>query len=125
MLFSFSHNDVNADVSVDCFSCNRVTLQLYFGICIFCSVKQHKLFKGSSNVWPPFRIPGPLHPAFIGLTKLLHCRTMHGLIFILLYKVRSTSISVLKDFVMDKVYGYSLYGETFLLLLFSLRLESN
>jgi len=52
-----------------------------------CSVKQQGLYQHSGNPWPPFRIPVLPHSAYVGLNKLLHCRTMHGVLFTLLHKV--------------------------------------
>ena len=52
-----------------------------------CSIKQQGLYQRSGNPWPPFRIPNLPHSAYLGLNKLLHCRTMHGVLFTLLYKV--------------------------------------
>ncbi|ELU10689.1 hypothetical protein CAPTEDRAFT_220674 [Capitella teleta] len=46
--------------------------------------KRHGGFKGS--LWPPFRVPGDVHPEFKSLRNILHCRSMHGLIFALLYQ---------------------------------------
>jgi len=51
------------------------------------SVKQQGLYRRSGNPWPPFRIPSLPHGAYLGLNKLLHCRTMHAVLFTLLYKV--------------------------------------
>lgn len=69
---------------------------LFFQIMRFlCSIKQQNLYKGSSTLWPPFRMPEPLHPSLAGLYRILHCSTMHALIFMLLYKVKpSFSASV-------------------------------
>ncbi|XP_075927773.1 E3 ubiquitin-protein ligase UBR3 isoform X3 [Petromyzon marinus] len=48
-------------------------------------LKQTGRFEGSP--WPPYRERPPLHPQYRGLMRLLHCKTMHIVIFTLLYKV--------------------------------------
>ncbi|XP_033965531.1 E3 ubiquitin-protein ligase ubr3 isoform X2 [Pseudochaenichthys georgianus] len=48
-------------------------------------LKQSGLHTG--NPWPPYKERTPLHPCYKGLTKLLHCKTLHIVIFTLLYKV--------------------------------------
>jgi E3 ubiquitin-protein ligase UBR3 len=49
-------------------------------------VKQQGLYRRPGNPWPPFRIPSLPHCTMTGLNRLLHCRTMHGLLFTLLFK---------------------------------------
>ncbi|XP_078537716.1 E3 ubiquitin-protein ligase UBR3 isoform X2 [Lissotriton helveticus] len=39
------------------------------------------------NPWPPFKKRAPLHPSYKGLLKLLHCKTLHIVLFTLLYKI--------------------------------------
>ncbi|XP_069472278.1 E3 ubiquitin-protein ligase UBR3 isoform X2 [Ambystoma mexicanum] len=39
------------------------------------------------NPWPPFKKRKPLHPCYTGLMKLLHCKTLHIVLFTLLYKI--------------------------------------
>ena len=58
-----------------------------YAISFFPSVTNKKLYEGSSSPWPPFRLPTAMLSVYNGLRKLLHCRTMHGLIFVILYKV--------------------------------------
>nr|XP_023661529.1 E3 ubiquitin-protein ligase UBR3 isoform X3 [Paramormyrops kingsleyae] len=41
----------------------------------------------SGNPWPPYKERTPLHPCYRGLVKLLHCKTLHIVIFTLLYKI--------------------------------------
>ncbi|KAJ8282448.1 hypothetical protein COCON_G00049670 [Conger conger] len=41
----------------------------------------------SGNPWPPYKERTPLHPCYRGLVKLLHCKTLHIVIFTLLYKL--------------------------------------
>lgn len=56
------------------------------------SLKQSGIHSG--NPWPPYKERTPLHPCYKGLIKLLHCKTLHIVIFTLLYKVSpSTSVS--------------------------------
>lgn len=43
--------------------------------------------KFSGNPWPPYKERTPLHPSYKGLTKLLHCKTLHIVLFTLLYKI--------------------------------------
>jgi len=69
---------------------NFIIIYYYIGItiCVFVrSVKQQGLYQRSGNLWPPFRVPNLPHSAYLNLNKLLHCRTMHGVLFTLLYKV--------------------------------------
>lgn len=57
------------------------------------SLKQSGIHAG--NPWPPYKERTPLHPCYKGLIKLLHCKTLHIVIFTLLYKVSlSTPIRV-------------------------------
>uniref|UniRef100_UPI003590070B E3 ubiquitin-protein ligase UBR3 isoform X3 n=1 Tax=Myxine glutinosa TaxID=7769 RepID=UPI003590070B len=48
-------------------------------------LKQSSRFDG--NPWPPYRERPPLHPQYQGLLRLLHCKTMHIVLFTLLYKI--------------------------------------
>uniref|UniRef100_A0A8D0CWL6 E3 ubiquitin-protein ligase n=1 Tax=Sander lucioperca TaxID=283035 RepID=A0A8D0CWL6_SANLU len=48
-------------------------------------LKQSGIHTG--NPWPPYKERTPLHPCYKGLTKLLHCKTLHIVIFTLLYKI--------------------------------------
>ncbi|KAJ8255418.1 hypothetical protein GJAV_G00204660 [Gymnothorax javanicus] len=41
----------------------------------------------SGNPWPPYKERTPLHPCYRGLVKLLHCKTLHIVVFTLLYKI--------------------------------------
>ncbi|XP_063069644.1 E3 ubiquitin-protein ligase ubr3 isoform X2 [Engraulis encrasicolus] len=41
----------------------------------------------SGNPWPPYKDRTPLHPCYRGLVRLLHCKTLHIVIFTLLYKI--------------------------------------
>ncbi|KAJ8351977.1 hypothetical protein SKAU_G00234530 [Synaphobranchus kaupii] len=41
----------------------------------------------SGNPWPPYKERTPLHPCYRDLVKLLHCKTLHIVIFTLLYKI--------------------------------------
>lgn len=41
----------------------------------------------TGNPWPPYKERTPLHPCYKGLDRLLHCKTLHIVIFTLLYKV--------------------------------------
>uniref|UniRef100_A0A8D3EF73 E3 ubiquitin-protein ligase n=1 Tax=Scophthalmus maximus TaxID=52904 RepID=A0A8D3EF73_SCOMX len=41
----------------------------------------------TGNPWPPYKERTPLHPCYKGLIKLLHCKTLHIVIFTLLYKI--------------------------------------
>ena len=49
------------------------------------SLKQSGMHTG--NPWPPYKESTPLHPCYRGLARLLHCKTLHIVIFTLLYKV--------------------------------------
>ncbi|RMC18564.1 hypothetical protein DUI87_04456 [Hirundo rustica rustica] len=48
-------------------------------------LKQSGKFPG--NPWPPYKKRTPLHPSYRGLLKLLHCKTLHIVLFTLLYKI--------------------------------------
>ncbi|XP_075036776.1 E3 ubiquitin-protein ligase UBR3 isoform X3 [Mixophyes fleayi] len=39
------------------------------------------------NPWPPYKKRSPLHPNYKGLMRLLHCKTLHIVLFTLLYKI--------------------------------------
>uniref|UniRef100_A0A8C8K502 E3 ubiquitin-protein ligase n=1 Tax=Oncorhynchus tshawytscha TaxID=74940 RepID=A0A8C8K502_ONCTS len=41
----------------------------------------------TGNPWPPYKERTPLHPCYKGLDRLLHCKTLHIVIFTLLYKI--------------------------------------
>ncbi|XP_076858862.1 E3 ubiquitin-protein ligase ubr3 isoform X3 [Brachyhypopomus gauderio] len=41
----------------------------------------------AGNPWPPYKERTPLHPCYRGLVRLLHCKTLHIVIFTLLYKI--------------------------------------
>lgn len=49
-------------------------------------VQQAGKFKGNGAPWPPFRIPGPCHPAYEDPRKLLQSRVFHAMMFVVLYK---------------------------------------
>ncbi|KAM4557937.1 E3 ubiquitin-protein ligase ubr3 isoform 2-T2 [Odontesthes bonariensis] len=48
-------------------------------------LKQYGMHTG--NPWPPYKDRTPLHPCYKGLIRLLHCKTLHIVIFTLLYKI--------------------------------------
>uniref|UniRef100_A0A6I8N647 E3 ubiquitin-protein ligase n=1 Tax=Ornithorhynchus anatinus TaxID=9258 RepID=A0A6I8N647_ORNAN len=48
-------------------------------------LKQSAKFPG--NPWPPYKKRTPLHPSYKGLMRLLHCKTLHIVLFTLLYKI--------------------------------------
>uniref|UniRef100_A0A8C5DFB6 E3 ubiquitin-protein ligase n=1 Tax=Gouania willdenowi TaxID=441366 RepID=A0A8C5DFB6_GOUWI len=48
-------------------------------------MKQFGIHTG--NPWPPYKERTPLHPCYKGLIRLLHCKTLHIVIFTLLYKI--------------------------------------
>uniref|UniRef100_A0A665VIK7 E3 ubiquitin-protein ligase n=1 Tax=Echeneis naucrates TaxID=173247 RepID=A0A665VIK7_ECHNA len=48
-------------------------------------LKQSGIHTG--NPWPPYKERTVLHPCYKGLIKLLHCKTLHIVIFTLLYKI--------------------------------------
>uniref|UniRef100_A0A3Q3J047 E3 ubiquitin-protein ligase n=1 Tax=Monopterus albus TaxID=43700 RepID=A0A3Q3J047_MONAL len=48
-------------------------------------LKQSGIHTG--NPWPPYKERTPLHPCYKGLIRLLHCKTLHIVIFTLLYKI--------------------------------------
>ncbi|XP_077128859.1 E3 ubiquitin-protein ligase UBR3 isoform X1 [Ranitomeya variabilis] len=39
------------------------------------------------NPWPPYKKRTPLHRSYKGLMRLLHCKTLHIVLFTLLYKI--------------------------------------
>jgi E3 ubiquitin-protein ligase UBR3 len=60
--------------------------QLRQSMVYFLSVQQAGKFKGNGAPWPPFRIPGPCHPAYEDPRKLLQSRVFHAMMFVVLYK---------------------------------------
>ncbi|KAK0134878.1 E3 ubiquitin-protein ligase ubr3 [Merluccius polli] len=48
-------------------------------------LKQSGIHTG--NPWPPYKERSPLHPSYRGLVRLLHCKTLHIVVFTLLYKI--------------------------------------
>ncbi|XP_035378865.1 E3 ubiquitin-protein ligase ubr3 isoform X1 [Electrophorus electricus] len=48
-------------------------------------LKQSGIHAG--NPWPPYKERTALHPCYRGLVRLLHCKTLHIVIFTLLYKI--------------------------------------
>ncbi|KAG7278284.1 hypothetical protein CRUP_036361 [Coryphaenoides rupestris] len=54
--------------------------------CVTCgALKQAGVDVGTP--WPPYKERSPLHPSYRGLIQLLHCKTLHIVIFTLLYKI--------------------------------------
>ncbi|XP_054716089.1 E3 ubiquitin-protein ligase ubr3-like [Uloborus diversus] len=49
-------------------------------------LRQSNKYTSSHPPWPPYRIPGPVHKEFIDPRRILHCKTMHGIIFTILYR---------------------------------------
>ncbi|CAD5119934.1 DgyrCDS8513 [Dimorphilus gyrociliatus] len=47
-------------------------------------VKTENLYSSVCSPWPPYRMPSVLCSLYSNLTNLLHCRTMHALLFVLL-----------------------------------------
>ncbi|XP_067327746.1 E3 ubiquitin-protein ligase UBR3 isoform X1 [Anolis sagrei] len=43
--------------------------------------------KVHGNPWPPYKKRTVLHPSYKGLMRLLHCKTLHIVLFTLLYKI--------------------------------------
>uniref|UniRef100_T1JNI2 E3 ubiquitin-protein ligase n=1 Tax=Strigamia maritima TaxID=126957 RepID=T1JNI2_STRMM len=57
-------------------------------------VRQTGKFESGFTPWPPYRIPENLTKPFMNILRLLHCKTMHALIFVILYKaVNTTGVS--------------------------------
>ncbi|GAB1601060.1 E3 ubiquitin-protein ligase UBR3-like [Argonauta hians] len=57
-------------------------------------LKQTGKYTGKSPPWPPIKVPGEILPAYEGLRRMLHCRTLHGFIFSVLYKaLKETQMS--------------------------------
>ncbi|XP_041117838.1 E3 ubiquitin-protein ligase ubr3-like isoform X1 [Polyodon spathula] len=48
-------------------------------------LKESDIFSG--NPWPPYKERTPLHPCYKSLVRLLHCKTLHIVLFTLLYKI--------------------------------------
>ncbi|GCC36078.1 hypothetical protein chiPu_0014569 [Chiloscyllium punctatum] len=48
-------------------------------------LKQTGKFTGTP--WPPYRERAPLNPSYKGLMRILHCKTLHIVLFTLLYKI--------------------------------------
>ncbi|KAE8299326.1 E3 ubiquitin-protein ligase ubr3 [Larimichthys crocea] len=53
------------------------------------AMDRYSAFPGihTGNPWPPYKERTRLHPCYKGLIKLLHCKTLHIVIFTLLYKI--------------------------------------
>ncbi|KFM58297.1 E3 ubiquitin-protein ligase UBR3, partial [Stegodyphus mimosarum] len=49
-------------------------------------LRQANKYSGSHAPWPPFRIPGPVHSEFVDPRRILHSKTMHGIIFTILHR---------------------------------------
>lgn len=64
---------------------NKANFHWYF------SMRSSGKYNKKSSLWPPFRLPGEINSNYVGLRRLLHSRTMHGVIFTLLYKVSINS----------------------------------
>lgn len=57
-------------------------------------VKQEKRMPKSGNLWPPFRIPGPVGPSYSDPSCILHSRILHAAILGILYRaVHSHNVS--------------------------------
>ncbi|XP_022102355.1 E3 ubiquitin-protein ligase UBR3-like isoform X2 [Acanthaster planci] len=57
-------------------------------------MKQTGRHSGNSDLWPPFQLLRDPHPALKNLHQVLHCKALHGALFIILYKaVNSQSVS--------------------------------
>ncbi|XP_052267250.1 E3 ubiquitin-protein ligase UBR3-like [Dreissena polymorpha] len=48
-------------------------------------------FKGKGQPWPPFKAPGKIQECYRAMYRILHCKTMHSLIFTVLQKVLKDS----------------------------------
>lgn len=49
-------------------------------------LRQSGKYKGTSAPWPPFRVPGKVHKEFLDPRQVLHSKTMHGIIFTVLFR---------------------------------------
>ncbi|KAK7110558.1 E3 ubiquitin-protein ligase UBR3-like [Littorina saxatilis] len=49
-------------------------------------VKSAGAYKGKNTPWPPFKMPGKIHPAYTKIYGILNCATMHAFLFTILYK---------------------------------------
>lgn len=57
-------------------------------------VKQEKKMPKSGNLWPPFRVPGPVGPAYSDPSCILHSKILHAAILRILYRaVNSHNVS--------------------------------
>ncbi|XP_077978171.1 E3 ubiquitin-protein ligase UBR3-like [Glandiceps talaboti] len=57
-------------------------------------IKNSNKFSGTASPWPPYQPLKPVHKEFAALRRLLHCKTLHGIIFTILYKsFQSKSVS--------------------------------
>ncbi|XP_064647278.1 E3 ubiquitin-protein ligase ubr3-like [Lineus longissimus] len=55
-------------------------------------VRQCGKYDGKTDPWPPFRIPAKPHPELASMNRLLHSKTLHGVIFTILYKAVNGSV---------------------------------
>lgn len=57
-------------------------------------VKQEKKMPKSGNLWPPFRIPGPVNPAYSDPSCILHSRIFHAMLLGIFFRaVHSHNVS--------------------------------
>ncbi|CAM1322004.1 UBR3 (predicted) [Pycnogonum litorale] len=55
-------------------------------------MKQSGNCKKTESLWPPYRLPTPVHPVYNkDLSTVLNCKTIHAIIFITLYKILNHS----------------------------------
>nr|XP_042905267.1 E3 ubiquitin-protein ligase ubr3 isoform X1 [Parasteatoda tepidariorum] len=50
------------------------------------SVRQSNKIPNTARPWAPFRIPNPVFKQFHDPRRILHCKTMHGIIFTILHR---------------------------------------
>jgi len=55
------------------------------------SLRKAGHLKGKGQPWPPFKPPGPVKECYRAMYRILHCKTMHALIFTVLHKVSGGS----------------------------------
>ncbi|CAH1789984.1 unnamed protein product, partial [Owenia fusiformis] len=43
-------------------------------------------WESSTSLWPPFKVPGDVLPTYVTIRQLLHCSTLHAVVFAVLHK---------------------------------------
>ena len=77
--------DIEQDMGISCLSL-IVFWMMMFSECF--SLRKKRNFKGKSQPWPPFKPPGEVLECYRSIYRILHCKTLHSLLFTVLQKVK-------------------------------------